>query len=237
MQHNETISVISAPHWPRVTQAVGITPTPPQWISTLPSPIVAKHERTLALAQRHQLSVAFIGHAPAHQGTKTIIRPESDWAIQNLSDDPIWQQGDFPLPQRVYSDLTRIQRTGLEFEGIYIAHELPPGTVAQYPMIPRDLIMPPPPPGSSERLQRAGQAVSVGWKALGALLIGLGIGTLAVSAAALAAPLAMPVGMAATTATLDPILFGLHLVRNQTTRYGEPLALWYYLSHWTWEEV
>lgn len=224
----------SNPDWQRKMTALDIHTD----VSDLPvvvSPdMINKHTDTITLSNRHHLPVEYVGVAPAFSGNKTIQKPDGDWVVMNLADDPIWQDGQYPMPKRVIQDIDRVIASGLDFEGIYVAHELPAGTLANHPQVPKEWILPPLPQRQFKRLERANQVSHFGWQSVGALISSAGFATILMSALALATPIALTSAMVAA-ASLDPIIFGLH-IDHTTMVNGQPLALWYYITHWTWDE-
>lgn len=228
---------LSQGRYPEMVQALSLRSTPHEMVS-LPVQAITlqKHERTLAVAQKRDLPIVFIGSAPVITGTKVFPGVSTDWGLVNIAEDPhfIAEGQRAVIPQQVLHELKTIQRAGLDFEAVYVAHEIEKNRLAPGQMLTLDMIAPPPPMGTVSRSAQMGQAAESFWTGVGRLLLGslkLGIGVLSTAAA---------VGVASasfgTTAyAYDPILFGLHIDRTVVIE-GRPLALWYYLASWTWNE-
>jgi hypothetical protein len=178
-------------------------------------------------------------------GTQLISRSDSDWVIVPITEDPLFVETNrrFPMPKAILAQLHNYKKKGLQFEGIYVGHEIEPGVLKPGQSVTLDLIKPPPAPVVHQRLSSLSSKAQNAWQVLG------GIGTDAARIAGwaamigLAAPIAVGVGAGvavgaslpfiAAAITYDPILFGLHIDRSVIV-YGRPLAAWYYLTHWDW---
>lgn len=143
----------------------------------------------------------------------------------NLTDDPFFREHNRWLyaPRHVISDIQRFDRLGLSFDAIFIAHELPKGSVRPGGHVPFELLAPSPPAAVQRRLTFLEKSSLSVWECI-ARFVG--------SAAKVG--VAATVGVAAAIAR-DPILFGVHFDKTwQIDR--QPIGLWYYLTHWFWSE-
>jgi len=186
---------------------------------------IVLHEQTMAITVREGFPVTLIGAAPAVSEMRVYRGQETDWVLMNLSSDPLYTQMRMPLPNHVKKELKAYVRAGLDFEAIYVAHEIEAGRLtAGQPLTPEMLM--PPPRGFAKRAEMLSSASQGLWR-MAAIVSIAAIGAAAATASAGSAPLA------SAALTYDPILFGLHLDRSVSVN-GRPLALWYYLTHWNW---
>lgn len=239
-------SVLEAPvasvpdlgNWTTIAQALQLRPH----VSDIPAPIsqniLMKHEMTHQIVTRHNLPVFFMGYSVAFSGIRVYQAPQADWVIMNLADDPIIQRsgGKLIAPKGVVRDIKRLRRAGLDWEALFVAHEIPGKRLSPGEPLPIELILPPPPArvaAELDLLEHTSQAI---WQGVGQGLIGIagaaigaavGVGSVATIA------MVAPISLAFTAASYDPVLFGLHLDRSNHI-HGQPLALWYYLTHWYW---
>lgn len=73
------------------------------------------------------LGPAQIHHTPVGIST----HGETDWVIFDVERHPQIKAGRFSAPSSPLRELRRIDRTGVHFDRLFIAHELPIGSVAQ----------------------------------------------------------------------------------------------------------
>ncbi len=197
---------------------------------------IRRHEWTLATAERHRLPVVFIGCAPANEGTKVFKGVETDWGLINIAEDPHYLDQDrrAVMPLRVQHELRTIARTGMDFEAIYIAHEVEKHSLVPGQSLTLEMIAPPAPEDFTKRSSMLNVAADGIWSGIGKIITG----TLRLGANALSAGASVSAGVASgfssSAYSYDPIIFGLHIDRSVQIE-GCPLALWYYLASWTWE--
>lgn len=224
---------------PLVVRSLAIEPRTTTLVSR---DIVDKHNRTMALARKHDLTVAFMGYAPTFNGVHIHRAAHTDWAVMPVAKDPLYQSWGRSLyvPPAVLEDMERVWDAGINFDAVFIAHEIPAGSVEAGEPIPLELIQPPPPPSTARYLNQLEAVSKAYWQAMPRLLTmpvvaPLVLGGLALGAAvAVAVGGAVALGAAAITATAyDPILFGLYVDKSRQVN-GQSLALWYYLTHWYW---
>ncbi len=172
------------------------------------------HSQSLDLASAEKNEVALpLGQAPLFVGTLVFPGRSHDWVVMNLSDDPLWKSGTFPVPHKTLRLLEGLERDGDEFDTLVIAHEIPKGACRPGEDLPLDLVTPPLPPQAVGVANMLGRVSHLVW-----YLPGL---ALTASAATVAAVLR------------DPILFGAKMQRGGQIQPGE-LADWYYLCRWSW---
>jgi len=182
------------------------------------------------------LPVRYAFTMPLFTGHMVIPGPQVDWAFMPLNEDPLFldQPYGYPVPSAILTELHRIVNTGMEFDDLYIAHELPKGVIEQGQRATLEMLAPPP----SKRLQRnancyasvaqfAYQAVTLPLAGAAAIAgAGIALGAVAAIGAVSAVPLVI-----GSLATLDPVLFGV--VKDPV----HPLhpAAWFYLANWAYD--
>jgi len=134
-----------------------------------------------------------------------------------LGEDPVYcfHGNKLYAPHHVTTDVKRIAAAGLEFDAIFVAHEIPTGAVKPGQEISLELIVPPPPPKVMKRLRFLERTSGGWWHIIRNVIKG-----------ALVSPVVA--GVAA-----DPILFGVQL-DDACKLDGQPVGMWYYLTHWYW---
>jgi hypothetical protein len=183
--------------------------------------LYARYNETLILTQTQHLPVRYIGTMPLTTGQQIYPGQQYDWALMSAHNDPLMQDKDgYPMPKRVINVLNRIHRAGLEFDDIYIAHELPKGIVQPGQPVTAAMLMPPPSRRMVQLSNRLGNLSSALWSVAAFPLFALG-----------------KVAEAAATVSvgLDPIVMGVVVGKNRPVQPGEPAA-WFYLTHWAYNE-
>lgn len=188
------------------------------------APII--QQRLAAVQQRVaelQLPIHHSFNAPLFTGTMTFPGQERDWLLMPLAEDPAWNAKDgYPLPGGIIAQLRQLKEAQLDFDTIYVAHEVP--KLAGYLLGPAERASHLAPPVSTKAQSRAaalGTAAATLVKA--AVAPALLTGVVSVAAAAAASVL---VGM-------DPILFGVIADSKDEMAPGSAAA-WVYLCHWNW---
>lgn len=202
-----------------------------------------RHAALQQLTLRQDLDVRYIGAAQTFTEPRMFQGKQSDWVLMNLTRDPLYYNNGSRLiaPKTVQQHLTALVTRGIEFDALFIAHELPKGYVQAGEQVPLECLIPPPPEKKMQRLH-ALQAITGGY--LKGIQMGLTVSAVAaaaavttVAAAAVLAPLAIggiALGAAFSLASgVDPILFGL-LIDRTTPVKGGYAATWYYLTQWNW---
>lgn len=220
--------------WPQLVNTLAIQPSVPSLAGHLARPLLEKHMHTMATSYKRNLPLRFIGYAPVSNKTQVFRGVASDWTLMPLTRDPLYYASGNKLliPEAALADLARIHRARLDFEALFIAHEVPQNSLMPGQAVPLEVLAPPPPPHLSKQLVRVETVNRLFWNAFRSGLRGLAMG--AVLAAVLPAAAVGIVGTALMgAASLDPVVFGLNFDRSQTVN-GQPLAMWYYLTHWNW---
>lgn len=182
--------------------------------------LTARTELALKISDRGGLGLQLIGRAPLFDGTRLIQAPSSVWGLMNLSDDPLWQSGRYPVPSRVLRRLQRYHYAGIEFDLLYAAHELPLDKWHTGEPISLDSLLPPAP--------RTEQKISQG----------LGIATYAILTTLLmpfkmAGIAAATVNTIATYSLNDPVLLGVLIPSERGPEPGVS-GMWFVLGAWVW---
>lgn len=226
---------------------------PREYPSVVPGPAtLLRAHHTLALATQHALPVQFLGYREPFQEPIIFRTRSRDWVITPLRADPLFRHYGNRLyaPDWVVRRVQAMVRAGLDFDDIYIAHELPDGSdLTRDDLL--DLIKPPPPASKRWRLEMLDMLVIAWWHVVrGAIGTTISLSTFAgrvllssallalnasgallddASRRALAAEQRRPV-LEADIGNLDPILFGVLLDAESST------AMWFYIAHWHWGE-
>lgn len=216
-------------------------------LSQLPSPIAAevaiRYEETTRLSSPHNLSIQFVGLRPVFEGVKFYPGKNFDWALMNITEDPLFQTqgGKLYVPDHVLEDFANMREAGLDFPVTFIAHEIQKGAIQKG--IPLEkLITPLPAEQVIQRLQKLDRVTAGFWKLVELAIKGIGFVSAAALAGASAAALgatAAALGATAAVGTaaagllvLDPILFGVNIIDSWTVA-GYPMGMWWSLSYWS----
>ncbi|MDH7489005.1 MAG: hypothetical protein QHH80_05805 [Anaerolineae bacterium] len=225
------VAVVPEERWPAVLETLGIQRSPKALPTCPPSySLILRHQKTLQLARCSNLPLLFLGYAPVFSGQRVYHGRDCDWAMMHVGDDPVFRLHGQRLyaPKPVRAHLEKITEAGIEFDAIFIAREIPAGSVKPGEPIPLELLIPPPHPEARERLNTFERAAMNWWnfvaKVLTATARGIAAGAVAVAAAG--------AGVGALAA-LDPVLFGVQFDATWHTD-GHPIGMWYYLTHWDW---
>lgn len=178
----------------------------------------AEMVRTICLAQR--ISVPVLGVNPLFDHVKLVTHTTPNWAVYNLSHDPLWQTGKFPIPLHHVRRLKRLYRGGIEFDALYVAHELPMDFDHKNDRLELGLIKPSPPKNALQLAQKLGVATD---------------GIVSIFAAAIRKPFQSLVvaGNHASAILRDPILMGAIIQPGVNPDEGVP-AVWFLLAAWRW---
>jgi len=250
------IGILPAPHseivaqgqWPRVIRDIQLVSEPTD-LAVAPSYDIRKeHKRIAEVTVQNNLPVRFVGYGLPFSGRRDFTNASTDWSMFNLLDDEAWKSQNFQIPEIIRRDLDRIWRAGLNFDQLYVAHEFEKGKIKAGQPIPLTLLLPPPPTQALAQAQQAGEVADSMWKMLKTTVGGTAkitkraataLSKTALSAAETSARVGNAAGevtaatVASVGANLDPLIFGVILDRKEA-RSKTPLAMWYYLTHWTW---
>jgi hypothetical protein len=178
----------------------------------------AKLVRSISVAQG--ISLPVLGTNPLFAGVKLVTCTTPNWAFYNLSNDPLWQSGNFPIPHKHLRRLNRLYRGGIEFDALYTAHELPINFNHEIDRLELDLIEPDPPLAALRLAQRFGGATD---------------SIVAMYATAIRKPIQALTfaGNKASSLLRDPILMGAVIPPKVNPEEGVP-AVWFLLAAWRW---
>ena len=198
----------------------------------------ALRERARALlvhSSQEALPLIYLGTMPLFSGHRVYPGRRYDWILVNLAEDPLFHDRDgFPVPGRILDHLRAVKRAGIDFDALYVAHEIEKGKIREgKPLTVAALL--PPSPRSVERLShQLGKASEALWAVAAApLVVSLVAGAAVGAGALIAAPVLA--AAAASCMTLDPVLLGTTVASGKPVRPGEP-ACWFYLAHWAYGE-
>lgn len=187
---------------------------------TIVKPLIDRAELVKSSSAVKGIALSILGSAPLFDGAKLATRTKPNWALYNLSYDPLWQNGKFPIPVKHLRRLNTLYRGGVEFDALYVAHELPMDFQPDHDRLELRLVEPPP-PATAMRLAH-----------------GLGFATdsiLRAYAAAIRKPIkALAVASTTGFAVLrDPVLMGAVIPPGINPEPGVP-AIWFLLAAWRW---
>ncbi|NMC77989.1 MAG: hypothetical protein GYA59_01400 [Chloroflexi bacterium] len=210
--------------WPIVLKTLELQPTIQQFLGTCPYTLIQQHQKITALATDKNLPIRFLGYSPIFTGTRVYRGQGCDWALMNLTSDPLFYANGEKLiiPAAAAADIKTTVKAGINFDAMFIAHEIPSGSVKPGESVPLELIAPPPPPQVKQRLEKLDTAAGTFWQGVGSA-----IGSILSMGAATATTFALPL------AIVDPVLFGVYLDQSWLFQ-GQPIGMWYYVTHWYW---
>jgi len=178
-------------------------------------------------SEQEGLPVQYLGIMPIFAGHRVYPGRRFDWVIVNLAEDPLFQDPDgFPVPTRMLEELRRIRQSGVDFDALYVAHEVPKGRISERAALTTEMLAPPPPRAVQELSDRLGTMGRALWT-----LATLPVAASAVAGGLIAAGTAGVLGVVG----LDPILLGVVVELGHLVVPGEPAA-WFYLGHWAFNQ-
>jgi hypothetical protein len=188
--------------------------------TVLAKPLIDRAKLVRAIASAKRVSVPVLGNAPLFNGVKLVTRTTPNWALYNLSHDPVWQSGKFPIPMKHLWRLNRLYRGGIEFDALYVAHELPLDFRPDHDRLELGLVEPPPPTTALRVAEVLGRTTD---------------GILTLYAATIRKPIkALAIASATGLAILrDPVLMGAVIPPGTNPESGVP-AVWFLLAAWKW---
>ncbi|MBC7264769.1 MAG: hypothetical protein H5T64_10520 [Chloroflexi bacterium] len=210
-------------------QVRGLIPRPPV------DPALYERARSVvALSLEADLPVLQLGTMPLFSGHRVYCGEYRDWVLVNLAEDPLFHDRDgFPVPKRILRHLRAMQKAGVEFDALYVAHEVEKGRIREGG-VTAEVLMPSTPKPVARLSGWLGTAARVTWGLAAAPLAASAVVSAAVAAGAVAvAPALMALGAACLT--LDPILLGAVVAPGRPVEEGET-AYWFYLAHWRYGE-
>ena len=165
-----------------------------------------------------------IGHAPLFEERRLYHGPNSLWIIMPLENDPLLAAGEeFRIPKYQLKVIKRLHKGGVNPDRLYIAHELPLGSVNHPGQVTAAMIRPKAPPQALAMARRLGLAGAITLQAAAAPVAMAGIvGGLGLKAAQT---------IIANPIILDPILFGV-VVHPQRLPHAGEMGSWFELLRW-----
>jgi hypothetical protein len=166
------------------------------------------------------IPLPILGIRPLFDQVRLVTQTTPHWALYNLSHDPLWQNGKFPMPRRHLRRLKHLYRIGVEFDVLYAAHELPVEFDPENDALELELFKPGPPRAALQLAQRLGVITD---------------GILSTYAAAIRRPIqALTVVSRHSSSVLqDPVLMGAVIPSGVNPEEGIP-AVWFLLAAWRW---
>jgi hypothetical protein len=201
---------------------------PPARKDKAPTELLLDRAWTDVLAPCHRQGISGVrplGFHPLFNHIRLIEAPQSDWLIFPMERDPIYRQGEFPVPRKVLEHLREVDGSGASFDALYIAHELPKDLIKQGDETAVLKAIAPAPPRDVVEL-----SAKLGRISVGTLLGAFSIPWMEVAKAGLS--------LGAVVATvplllLDPVIFGA-ITPRRPTRVGDP-SFFFLLASWEWE--
>ena len=165
-----------------------------------------------------------IGYASLFEERRLYHGENSLWLIMPLENDPLMAEGEeFRIPKYQLKVIKRLHKGGVTPDRLYIAHELPLGSVSHPNQVTADIIRPKAPPQALAMARRLGLAGAITLQAAAAPAAMAGIvGGLGLKAAPT---------IVANPIILDPILFGV-VVHPQRLPHAGEMGMWFELLRW-----
>jgi hypothetical protein len=181
------------------------------------------------------VTISYVGVSLLFDEHRAYAGPQTDWVIALATDS-----ADAIVPRSEQEELQRLNRAGIHFPLVYVAHEIPKGRLGLPASAPstkglqpttidrasaRQAIGPvPPATDAADLAERVGRSSQHLLTAFGKAL--------PIAGAVVAAPfLIAGAAVGALAAGLDPIVFGVTPAGRPVP--GQPAA-WYILARWEW---
>jgi hypothetical protein len=195
----------------------------------------ARAEHLAVQSREEGLAVPYLGAMPLFSGHRVYPGRQYDWVLVNLAEDPLFHDRDgFPIPTAILERLRAIERAGVDFDALYVAHELEKGRIHDGQPLTAEMLQPPPPKAVEQLSARLGDAAPRMWATAAVPLLASAAVSAAIASAAVMVGPAL-IAAAATCMTLDPILLCTIVAPGRSVQPGEA-ACWFYLSHWRYGE-
>jgi len=182
--------------------------------------LAVRAEMVRAQAGVIHVDVPMLGVAPLFDGVRLVTRTRPNWALYNLSQDPLYLAGKFPIPRRDLHRLQQMKRAGIQFDVLYLAHELPADFCAGQDRLELSLFVPQPPLAAT----RLAEGLGRGADGIVSTCLALTVKPLGVLASA---------GAGVAAVLRDPVLMGTVLPEGVDPEAGMP-AVWFLLAAWRW---
>lgn len=213
--HNSTNKLLKGTEY-KLRQLLIPSPQPPVVVKALDD----RAEIVRSISAKTGISIPILGQAPLFDDYKLVTHTAPNWVIYNLSHDPLWKNGKFPIPLIHLERLKHLYRRGIEFDALYVAHELPLDFCSDSDPLELSLVKPAPPIIATRLSEGLGLAAD---------------SILATYARAIKVPVK---GLAIAGATglailRDPVLIGAIIPPATNPQVGVP-AIWFLLAAWRW---
>ena len=191
-----------------------------QPLRSIQQPLINRAKLVKSISVEKGIPLPILGTNPLFDGVKLITNTTPNWALYNLSHDPLWQAGKFPIPRQHLWRLNQLYRGGIEFDALYVAHELPADFNYKNDHLELRFIKPSPPKTALQLAQKFGVTTDV---------------IVSIYAAAIRKPIqALTVAVNNASVILrDPILMGTIIPPGVNPDEGVP-AVWFLLAVWRW---
>lgn len=195
----------------------------------------------IKIASSDNLPLRYFANAPLFDGHRLYQTDSDDWVLMPIEDDPLFQyfKDKLYVPEKNIAEIEAVTNAGIDFDRIYIAHELPDNADFKDGRVSARSIAPAPSIIAQRQANQLNQQTNTLWKRTSQTVETMskmvaGIATIAVgtAVAVVAAPATLTLGLAAG---LDPILFGVNLTPDFTNE-GQQIGEWFYITHWFWNE-
>ena len=184
-------------------------------------------KRTRALMERATsagLPLRYLGAMPLFDKHRVYHGETTDWVVMNLAQDPLMDDRDgFPVPAENLEQLWAVHCAGIEFSGLYIAHEVAAGSVQQDKRIRRRDVAPPAPRAVVKQSAQMGKASNALW-------------TIAMPFVEPRTAIEGAKQVAIALEKVDPVLFGVVIAPRQKFKEGQD-ATWFYIGNWTFDNA
>lgn len=211
-----------------------------------------RYSLTQKKVSKYDLPIKPLWYAPVFDEQRLYTTGEdNDWVFMPLARDASYTSGNFSLPIQVAHTLEKIVRSDVQFDSIFVAHEIHKGSVLRGQLVPLELILP---PLNNKNIRLAHKIEDVASLLVNnttdiTLALAKGVIDLVLSTSRSSIQLAKAFTDALNTSVTthqirvsqstsnyyDPILFGLQLDIDREIDKN-PMALWYYLSSWNWKD-
>lgn len=182
--------------------------------------LASQVEQVKRIAATTGLTFPILAAKPLVDRFELVTKTTPYWVLYNLAYDPLWKEGAFPVPMEHLQRLQILYRAGVEFDALYVAHELPLDFQPHQDKLDSQVLAPAPPVVATKLSHHLGVATD---------------GLLKLCAAAIRKPVKMLAGGTAATLELlrDPILMGTVISPGSNPEAGVP-AVWFLLAAWRW---
>lgn len=201
-------------------------------------PLFERYEDTMLKSQKSNLDLVCLGYGRLFSSIRVYPGLSTDWLIAPLVNDPAFRANNNKLcvPKKVKASLVACVKAGIDFDVIFIAHEIPKNSIRPGTPLDLNLLLPPPNMKQNSRLSSIENLAKKSLTLIGRMfralfiifpMVATQVDRLTEESEKLSRPLFY--------FNYDPILFGVQLdpyLKNSKNNAG----LWYYITHWNWEQ-